>query len=296
MSSSNEIKSEKILIKDVFTKWFNIPGYQRPFVWGYEEIHELLDDVWFATQSKPDSEYFLGSFVYQIKPPSPKKGQPFEENDLLDGQQRMTTLLLLMAVLRDLSDNLELKSTCQECLYQQPKVFINMNTIIQIIDAAASPDEVLSSEGFGFDTNGFLRTLDGPVYGRRFAKYVVLKLDYLYANHAQRMHFETVSIEHILPQDPSDDSQWVKDFTAEQREAWTNKLGNLVVITCRKNSSQGRLDFGKKVQKYFERNIDTCPNSLRVLRTYKQWTPVEIAKNHRTVMDRMKQHYGIGGK
>ena len=27
MSSSNEIKSEKILIKDVFEKWFNVPGY-----------------------------------------------------------------------------------------------------------------------------------------------------------------------------------------------------------------------------------------------------------------------------
>lgn len=168
-----------------------------------------------------------------------------------------------------------------------------MNAIIQAIDAAASPDEVLSSSGFAFDTSEFLRTLDGPVYGRRFAKYVVLKLDYLYQNHAQRMHFETVSIEHVLPQDPADDSQWVKDFAADQREEWTNKLGNLVVITCRKNSSQGRLDFGKKVQRYFERNIDTCPNSLRVLNTYTEWTPDTLAQNHATVMHRMKQHYGI---
>jgi uncharacterized protein with ParB-like and HNH nuclease domain len=126
MPTRGEIKSEKILVKDIFEMWFNIPGYQRPYVWGYEEIHELLDDVSFAAQNKPDSEYFLGSFVYQIKPPNPQKGQLFEENDVLDGQQRLTTLLLLMAVLRDLSDNDRLKKTCQECIYQQSNTFKNI--------------------------------------------------------------------------------------------------------------------------------------------------------------------------
>ena len=45
MSQGNEIKSEKILLKDVFRMWFLIPEYQRPYVWGYEEIHDLLDDL-----------------------------------------------------------------------------------------------------------------------------------------------------------------------------------------------------------------------------------------------------------
>lgn len=123
MAKRHEIKSEKILVKDVFEMWFNIPGYQRPYVWGYDEIHDLLDDVSFAAHTKPDSEYFMGSFVYQIKPPDPRKGQPFEENDLLDGQQRMTTLLLLMSVIRDLSTDDRLKQTCQECIYQQEDTF-----------------------------------------------------------------------------------------------------------------------------------------------------------------------------
>lgn len=73
MSSSNEIKSEKILVKDVFEKWFNIPGYQRPFVWGYEEIHDLLDDVSFAAQNKPDNEYFLGHLSTRSSHPVPRR-------------------------------------------------------------------------------------------------------------------------------------------------------------------------------------------------------------------------------
>jgi uncharacterized protein with ParB-like and HNH nuclease domain len=45
MSQGNEIRSEKILLKDVFNLWFRIPEYQRPYVWGYEEIHDQLDDL-----------------------------------------------------------------------------------------------------------------------------------------------------------------------------------------------------------------------------------------------------------
>jgi hypothetical protein len=152
-----------------------------------------------------------------------------------------------------------------------------MNAVIQQIDAAKSVDDVFSSNVFDVDENAFLQTLNGPVYGRRYTKYLVTKLDYLYQNHAQRMHFETVSVEHILPQNPEQDSQWVCDFTPEQRAEWTHKLANLVAITCRKNSSQGRLDFTDKVVKYFQRNIDICPNSLRVLNKYKCWTPTEVA-------------------
>jgi len=110
MPSRGEIKSEKILVKDIFSNmWFRIPEYQRPYVWGADEIGELLDDLKFALTEKPDFEYFLGSFVFQSKVAQPEKGQEFNENDLLDGQQRMTTLLLLFAVIRDLASDPDAK-------------------------------------------------------------------------------------------------------------------------------------------------------------------------------------------
>jgi len=126
MSQGNEIKSEKILLRDVFSMWFRIPEYQRPYVWGYEQIHDLLDDLTFAATNKPDSEYFLGSLVFQFKSADKSKGQDFDENDLLDGQQRLTTLVLLLAVLRDLSENLDLKNTCQKCIYQKEDKFVQI--------------------------------------------------------------------------------------------------------------------------------------------------------------------------
>jgi hypothetical protein len=168
-----------------------------------------------------------------------------------------------------------------------------MNDVIKVIDLAISGDEVLNSTCFDFDQDAFLRVLDGPVYGRRFTKYLMLKLDYYYQNHDQKMHFETLSVEHILPQNPADDSRWVMDFSSAEREEGTHKLGNLVLITCGKNTAQGRKDFADKVRSYFLKNIDTCPNSLRVLNNYHQWTPTELQNNHETVIQKIREYYGV---
>lgn len=578
MPSRGEIKSDKILVKDIFSRmWFRIPEYQRPYVWGHEEVNDLLDDLTFAMSKKPDFEYFLGSFVFQSKAATSEAGQEFDENDLLDGQQRMATLFMLFAVLRDLAQDDNAKKACQKCIYQEAgpytripertrlvfaireavqefielhikskegtaregelaklgekdedlsvqnmakavleirkffrdnpstkpedllqfllnKVlliyvstedledafrlftilndrgiplrnsdilksmnlgaldtldekikyakmwegaegelgddfdrFLNhvrtilvkdkarlsllqefeekiyepkerdkttgqkksvllrkgrdtfvliekylghyrtllsgqnyedtgslefdnlvkvmlkglpatdwvspllryfdkfkyerlldflkhldnkfsadwisqdtptkrieaMNRVIKAIDDAQTVEDVFRSGCFDIKAESFVRTIKGLVYGRRFARYMLLKLDYLYQNHDHHMHFETLSVEHILPQDPTDSSQWAKDFTAEERAEWTNKLGNLVLITRRKNSSQGRLDYQEKKKRYFERCIDTCPNSLRVLRVYRCWTPRELKENHEVVLKKVCEHYSV---
>lgn len=48
--------------------WFQIPEYQCPYLWGYDQVHDLLDDLTFAMENKPEAEYFLGSLVFQAKP------------------------------------------------------------------------------------------------------------------------------------------------------------------------------------------------------------------------------------
>lgn len=117
---ADEIKSDKILVKDIFSNmWFTVPEYQRPYVWGADEINDLLDDIAQAMREKPNSEYFLGSFVYQSKSADAKSGQEFNENDLLDGQQRMTTLLLLFSTIRDIATDDKAKDKCQDCIIQE---------------------------------------------------------------------------------------------------------------------------------------------------------------------------------
>ena len=133
MSQTTEIKSEKILLQDVFKLWFRIPEYQRPYVWGAGEVHELLDDLSYAATNTPDAEYFLGSFVFQTRPANSQTRQLFEENDLLDGQQRLTTLLLIFAVIRDISHDAGLVNQCQELIYQEAKPFQEIPSQMRLI-------------------------------------------------------------------------------------------------------------------------------------------------------------------
>jgi hypothetical protein len=82
----------------------------------------------------------------------------------------------------------------------------NMNQVIKAVEQANTPEDVLAGTCFKIDADGFMRTVDATVYGRRFTRYLLLKLDFLYQDHAHRMTFETLSVEHILPQTPADGS------------------------------------------------------------------------------------------
>jgi uncharacterized protein with ParB-like and HNH nuclease domain len=572
----NEIKTDKIYIKDVFEQWYRIPEYQRPYVWSKDEVIDLLDDISYAAVNTPANDYFLGSFVYQHK----KAGgeQEFVENDLLDGQQRITTIFLLFAVIRDIETNKKRKENCQKYIFQEedkdtntperirllykirPEVerfideyvksensiidkwediirianedkdvsiknmanaiicirtyfeenknidiffpyllqyvlmiyvyseqledafrlftilndrgvklrnsdilkaqnlqyvpdaervkyglqweeleselgedfdrflsFIrtivvkekarlnllqefedkiyspkekdkttgklkpallkkgketfdllnryyehydqlfendnhsftngfefnnmlvvmkttlpstdwippllsyynkynsnriydflllldkkftgdwigqltpterieNMNAILKGIEVHKIPDDLFKTNLFNFDKTNFLKNINKKVYGRQFVKNILLKLDFLHNdNKANKWSgFGQITIEHILPQTPKDGSQWKKDFTDIDRADLTNKLGNLILLGRGKNASQGRLDYSLKHQKYFAKNINTFPNSLRVFNKYRtQWTKNELNENQTYVINELKTYYNI---
>ncbi|MEZ4919432.1 MAG: DUF262 domain-containing HNH endonuclease family protein [Saprospiraceae bacterium] len=180
-----------------------------------------------------------------------------------------------------------------------------MNNIIkEIEDKAKNKEDVdfqietlLTSEMFDFNESEFLMQIkDGTVYGRRFARYLLRKVDFLLDEplHTERRNsYSTMSVEHVLPQTPKEDSQWLVDFTQEQRNEWTHRLGNLVLISRRKNTSQGRLDFDEKKKKYFEKSIESFPNSLMVMQK-PDWTLGAITAHHDQMINILKKHYNLG--
>lgn len=85
--------SEKPILDIFCDKFlFRIPSYQRPYAWTTEQASELLEDVTVACGDATDmaeaSPYFLGSIVL-IKDPARANA------DVVDGQQRLTTLIIL---------------------------------------------------------------------------------------------------------------------------------------------------------------------------------------------------------
>lgn len=90
------INAEVLRIRDVFSAAADIrvPPFQRSFSWGDEETGILIKDLLEAFRNTVI--YFLGAMVV-IRP----KGRG--PQDVVDGQQRATTLTIILAVLRDLS-------------------------------------------------------------------------------------------------------------------------------------------------------------------------------------------------
>ena len=92
------------LIREIFegSYQFEIPDYQRPYAWTTEQATELFDDLYSAMQdarvSGASSQYFLGSIVLIKEDRDPK-------SFVVDGQQRLSTLTILLAVLRVLMPN-----------------------------------------------------------------------------------------------------------------------------------------------------------------------------------------------
>jgi len=574
-----EIESSKELVKDIFTRWFSVPEYQRPYVWGKDEVSDLLEDLTEAFENRKESQYFLGSIVFQIREKNDNGNNTYEECDLLDGQQRLTTCLILLAVGRDLTQNAQLRDSCQKKIFQnhdpfngiperlrivydirpevhafvkefiQPQggtakdglaalaqkaedksirqmaaailqvrqyfiddgvsnieqffifffnkvvlvyvaspnledafrlftvlnnrgmklrssdilkttnlsalraanapenevqecakkweeteneldesfdVFLshlrtilvkekakssllqefedviynpknpllekgsktfnfiqkyhahyeatfsgdngapsgsyefnnlvallgisradfwlppllhfrqmfgmetavaflrklenkfsadwmlretptirieNMNRILRKMEVVAAvtsltpPQRVaqlLQSDEFTFPLTQLIERLDRePLYGAPYAAYLLYKMDLIIGGSGNKLQPpQQISVEHLLPQNPESDSQWSRDFSVAEREIWTHRLGNLVLIGRRKNSSMGRLEFLDKKRKYFLGHIQSFPNSIRLMQK-DSWNLADLTKNHEFVVSALKAHYSL---
>lgn len=162
----------------------------------------------------------------------------------------------------------------------------NVNDILKAIETSDSPQNLFSTAVFDYNVDDLERILSGDIYGKRFDRYIMLKIDLLQQGHNKEFTVpKTTSIEHILPQNPATDSQWCEDFTEDERIEWTDKLGNLCLLSRRKNSAQSNFDFELKMKKYFEKNIELFAHSVNIFNKYKKWGLNELQLNHNNTLE-----------
>jgi uncharacterized protein with ParB-like and HNH nuclease domain len=143
----------KKYIKDIFSpeQFFNIPEYQRPYVWGEEQIVALLEDVSKAMENDSNKEYFLGCMIWNTRHDKTNKNVEYVYQDILDGQQRFITLFLLHGVIRDISIKDKLKDNVQKRLVQEADDYNNIpsrNRIeFEIRDDKEFLDKFIITEG-----------------------------------------------------------------------------------------------------------------------------------------------------
>ena len=106
---SDYFKPESLTIEAIFSNadsFYQMPIYQRPYSWDKDRVEQLWADIFEAYENhkenpSQDNNYFLGSLVVVKN----KNGA----YDVVDGQQRITTLTILFCVLR-------FKIRCHYCI------------------------------------------------------------------------------------------------------------------------------------------------------------------------------------
>src|SRR5579871_3545910 len=85
-------------LKQLFahTSIFHVPVYQRDYSWDESNWSQLWEDV-----TTTQGEHFIGSIVTITKPKKNAHASALTTNEIVDGQQRIATLILLFAALRD---------------------------------------------------------------------------------------------------------------------------------------------------------------------------------------------------
>ncbi len=92
---ANSIRSFRVKELLVDGSRYLIPRYQRNYAWGEAEINQLIQDVQDYQQHKPNQPYYIGTLVVFQRPDN--------QFEVIDGQQRFTTLTLLILALAQLA-------------------------------------------------------------------------------------------------------------------------------------------------------------------------------------------------
>lgn len=172
----SELRAERKTVLELFSNRrsiFLIPDYQRPYAWGETECETLWDDiVSFAIPDNNSSafdinnEYFLGPIVTFINSD--------KQVEIIDGQQRLTTIMLLLRYFYEGFKNMQdensvsTRKTIEKCIWQTDE-FEKPNMDALKIDSKVADDD---------DNNEFLTILKtGKILDKSKSKYAA---NYLY--------------------------------------------------------------------------------------------------------------------
>lgn len=109
----NKITGKEYSLTKIFSKEFDyhIPSYQRPYSWEEEQTETLFVNLYDFFQENHSDDYFLGSIVLV-------KQDNIAHADVVDGQQRLTTLTILLATIAYRLKDIQYKSRCHQYIVE----------------------------------------------------------------------------------------------------------------------------------------------------------------------------------
>ncbi|MGN8402038.1 DUF262 domain-containing protein [Helicobacter pylori] len=151
---------------------------------------------------------------------------------------------------------------------------------------------------------------DSHVYEKQptknpYLKPILILVEYFMSDdpRPKRIEKNDFHVEHILPQNPNPSSQWMKDFSEEERGLYTHSLANLTLLGGTKNAQASNLDFKEKKEIYMGHAVKlgkdkrgrektfkvmTCYKMTIDVAHYTEWTPKSLEKRKEELIKRIE--------
>jgi hypothetical protein len=131
---------------------------------------------------------------------------------------------------------------------------------------------------------------------RLACKLVLLRLNDLMAGEPQSLDPTAFTVEHVLPQKPSRSSQWREWFPkADERDRYTQSIGNLILVSRDENEQASNLDFARKLAIYFDSNAERHPIITRDIEQAREWRPEDVRQREERLTTLLNTHWRLGG-
>lgn len=141
-----------------------------------------------------------------------------------------------------------------------------------------------------------LRELNGDVYRQvpQRRLYILLRLDSALSDGSATYDHSVISIEHVLPQNPPPGSKWCEWFpTQDLRDHWLHRLGNLLLLNHKKNSSASNYEFDKKKTAYFTKGgVSPFPLTTQAV-SEKEWTAAVVEARQKALLEVLRKVWRV---
>jgi hypothetical protein len=139
--------------------------------------------------------------------------------------------------------------------------------------------------------------LSGPIYellSARACSVVLLRLDALVSSGGATYDYDTISVEHVLPQTPKAESEWLTWFPdAETRAVTVHCLGNLALLTRKKNSSASNYEFSRKKSAYFTRGgVSPFALTTQIIQQA-DWTESVVSRRQNQLLSILESYWRL---
>jgi len=149
------------------------------------------------------------------------------------------------------------------------------------------------------ECESIIQRLNGPLYlERKIRRYVLLRLDTYLSGGEAVYQIPRITVEHILPQNPKQGSQWLELFpNEEERQRYVHRIGNLALLSGYKNSSAQNYEFDVKKCKYFTGKDGVSPFALTTqVLTETVWTPEVLERRQTELIECFKRLWRLEAK